>query len=291
MAAGKSFIFSFVASGMDSMITGIGKMTDKTKEAKKNIDDMRKGFSQIYQTHRSEGKNVLQSLNLSIKQVITQVGGLGKALLFISRIAAGGILLFLGSKALQNNLGGIATAFARVSAAFGEFWGKFNIMINEIMRAMSPLLEVFVNLATNILVDLLGILTKIVEAITNAPKSIQILIGVLGGLALAFWALSANPFFVVIAAAVGVVWGVYRGIKAIVDLIRGNSNLSMRADMDIGGRQFNLIGDSPGQTSINNSVNNISNNVYLQGTGSAAGDAAVIADRLALSSSIAKTYG
>ncbi len=290
MAEGKSFVFNFVASGIDKMVTGIGQMTDKTKEAAKQVSNMRQSFAKMYETHRNEGKGVFSSFNLSIKQMVTQAGGLAKILMTISRIGAGGILLFLGSKAMQNNLGGIATAFGKLSAAFGEFWGKFNIMINEIMRAMSPLVKVFVDLTSTILLDFLKILTRIVEAITKAPKAIQILIGILTTLGLVMWGLSTNPFFITVAAAVVAIWGLYKGIKAIVDLIRGNSNMTIRANATVAGRDFNLIGDTP-TTSVNNSVNNINNNVYLQGTGSGAGDAAIIADRLSLSNTIAKTYG
>jgi len=285
----KNFVFSFVAKGLDTMITGIGKATNKTKDAAKELTKVKTTFAEIYRTQRTEGKNVFAAFTTSIRQTTIQTGGLLKALTMISRVGAGGILLFFASKAFQQNLGGIATAFARLQGAFGEFWGKFNMMINEIMRAMTPMLETLVTLTTNILVDLLQMLTWVVEAIRDAPKPIQVLIGVLVGLGLVLWGLSTNPVFIVLAAAVVTIWGIYRGIKAIVDLIKGNQDLSMNVGFNAGGREYQVMGNQGGGTRTDNTVNNVQNSVYLQGTGSGVGDAKAVSNELSILNSILKT--
>jgi hypothetical protein len=102
---------------------------------------------------------VFSSLGRATKETVTQAGGLLKTLTLISRVGAGGIFLFLGSKAFQINMGGIATAFARISAAFGQFWGKFNIAMNQLMREIGPYLAPFIKGVTDILIGLIKALS------------------------------------------------------------------------------------------------------------------------------------
>lgn len=284
----KSYVFSFVSKGLDSLISGIGKTTDKIKESKKELKNLKDNFSKMYEEQRGQGKGIFQSLSNSLKGSVMQAGGLMKVLMNISRLGAGGILLFLGSKALQNNLGGISTAIAKIQAALGRVMAKLHIAINAIMKAMEPFFKILVDIVTGPLIWFLDRIAELLEALAKAPKIIKIIVGSLTLLGLAFWALSANPFFITIAAVVGIVWAVYKGIKAIVDLIRGNSNMSMNANVNFAGKNYQMIGKGSGSNSNDNSVHHTQNNVYVQGSGSGVNDAKTISNELSLLSSVTK---
>ncbi len=286
--AEKSYVFSFVSKGLDSLISGVGKATDKVKESAKEVKNLRQNFSKMYEEQRSEGKGIFQSLSNSLKGSVMQAGGLMKVLMNISRLGAGGILLFLGSKALQNNLSGISTAIAKIQAALGRVMAKLHIAINAIMKAMEPFFKILVDIVTGPLIWFLDMIADLLEALAKAPKFIKIVVGALVTLGLALWAFNANPVFITIAAAVAVIWAVYKGIKAIVDLIRGNSNMSMNANVNFAGKNYQLIGKGSGSNSSDNSVHHTQNNVYVQGSGSGVNDAKTISNELSLLSSVTK---
>ena len=287
--ADKSYLFNFVVKGIDGLISGIGKATDKTKEAAKQIKRLREGFAKLYDTHRKEGGSVFSSLGRATKETVTQAGGLLKALTLISRVSAGGILLFLGSKAFQNNMGGIATAFARISAAFGQFWGKFNIVMNQLMREIGPYLAPFIKGVTDILVGLIKALSWLLDTFMKLPKALRLVIFALAGLAAVFWALSNNPFFIVLAAAVTLIYALYKGIKYIVDLFKSNSKLSMDANINYNGKQYQALGKSGISSTSDNSINNTTNNIYLQGSGGGVNDARLVANELSTLRSVNRT--
>jgi hypothetical protein len=284
----KSYVFSFVSKGLNSLISGIGKATDKIKESGKELKRLKENFSKMYEEQRGEGKGIFSSLSNSLKGSVMQAGGLMKVLMNISRLGAGGILLFLGSKALQNNLGGISTAIAKIQATLGRVMAKLHIAINSIMKAMDPFFKILVDIGTGPLIWFLDKIAELLDALAKAPKWVQILVGSLTLLGLVLWAFNANPVFITIAAAVGIIWAVYKGIKAIVDLIKGNSKMTMNADVNVAGKNYQMIGKNAGSNSSDNSVHHTQNNVYVQGSGSGVNDAKVISNELSLLSSVSK---
>lgn len=288
--ADKSYLFNFVVNGIDTLAEGIGKATDKAKDAAKEVKKLKENFSSIYADQRKDGVGVFKSLGTAVRGAVVQAGGLLKILHLLTRVGAGGILLFFASKTFQTNMGGIASAFARIQAAFGQMWGKLNIAINQFMRDIGPALEPIIKGIANALVAVIKALSWMIDTFMKAPKAIRILVGGLALLATAFWALSANPFFIVLAGAVTLIYLLYKGIKAIVDLFKKNSKMNMDASLNYGGRAYQVLGKG-GNTSSDNSINHTTNNVYLQGSGNGMNDAKLISNELSTLKSINRTTG
>jgi hypothetical protein len=278
-------------------VTGLGKAVSQTNELSNNVSNINKDFSKfeasssgiadnlekmmgvdtgkiaqplevferVFSAMRANaGAGFFTSLATAAKSAMVAVGGLGAVLKGITRIGAAGFLLFFAQKAWQNNLGGIVTMFNKIRAAFSELMAKFNVAMNKLMKALSPLIEVLVSAFGDALIFVINIIVDLLDAFIRAPKAIQILVGSLAVLTAAFRALSANPFFATIGAIVFLVWGLYKGIKAIVDLFKNNSKMNM--DLSVNNRS--ISGGAGSGKSSNTSFNTQNSyNVYMQDSG------------------------
>lgn len=109
-----------------------------------------KGFTKSLGGALGKGKGFFASITAGVKGFIGAAGGLKGVIGLIggvtnALVAAAFPLaaivgaIFLVEKAFENNLGGIATEFSALFGQVKDIFGKVNVGINKMMKALSPL--------------------------------------------------------------------------------------------------------------------------------------------------------
>ncbi len=275
----------------DSKLEPIGKKIEKAFKLEKNsIAEPLKEFEKTFVTLRKDGVGTFTAIGISVKETLNTIGGLGKALKLVSSIALGGVLLFLGTEAFKNNIGGIATMFSRLSGELSMLFANLRIATREVMKELEPFIKFFVDMTSTFLLDFLKGLNFILKSLIEAPPIIKMVTGAIIGLGIALWALNTHPIIATVTILLGALIALYNALKWIVNLFRDNNNLSMNVNTNFSGKGYNWGGVvGGGSTSNVDNTRLITNNVYVTGTGYGRQDGRNIAEELSYMGSIRKT--
>ena len=274
----------------DSKLGPIGsKIEDVFNIQNKAISKPLKDFEKTFVALQKNGGGFFTSVNIAMKETIKGLGGISGTLKFISGLAVGGLLLFLGGEAFKNNIGGLSTAFSKLRGQFSMLFANIRIATREMLRAIEPFIKILVDLASTFLLDVLKGINSLLIAFQKAPKIIKIITGALIGLGIVLWGLSTNPIIIAVTGLIILLLALYKAIKKIVNLFKSNNKLSMDIDTSFNGKDYNL-GNIGSQSSSNvDNTKLITNNVYVTGTGYGRQDGRNIAEELSFMSSIRKT--
>jgi hypothetical protein len=225
---------------------GTGRVADIITS---KLADAGTNAKQFAMNMRSLGPAIMGGIGKALPLIGAQIAALAPVVLSllgpISLIIAG---IFLLKKIWDNNIGGIQTKFNQVFGKLKEIWSRFMIIVNKALQAISPILDVILNLIVgplmsglNVVLSLFkaiwSILKPIFDAVSEIGKAIKSAFGdmnkqgkgaidIMGGLGKALELIGKILGFIVsvtikpIVAAVkfifGIVGGIVNGVKSVV---------------------------------------------------------------------------
>lgn len=246
-------------------------------------------FEKTFVALRHSGAGFFTALDISAKKLVGSLGGIAGVLKFISAISLGGILFFLGRETFINNIGGLATMFSKLRGELSRLFAHLRIATREVLKSIGPFIKILVDLAGTFLLDVFRGITKLLEALSRAPPIIKQITGLMVILGLVLWGWSLSPTIIAIAGLVTILLGLYKVVKWIIDLFKGNNRMNMDLSVNALGRGYNF---SNVPRSMSNNTDNsriITNNVYVQGSGYGRQDGRNIAEELTYMNSISRT--